>query len=83
MLCKLYDFEMDLDRVRTRAKQQNEEISSAMNRSPEVKGLVEQLERQYEDRVRRLEEGRQEEDPQLSPEVQSFLDQLGDQFSKN
>jgi hypothetical protein len=54
-----------------------------MNRTPEVRGLVEQLERQYEDRVRRLEEGRDEEDPELSPEVQDFLDQLGDQFSQN
>ena len=83
LLCKLYDFDMDLERVQTRARQQNEEISSAMNRSPEVKGLVEQLERQYEDRLKRLEEGRQEEDQELSPEVQNFLDQLGDQFSQN
>ena len=83
LLCKLYDFDMDMERVQMRARQQNEEISLAMNRSPEVKGLVEQLERQYEDRLRRLQEGRQEEDLQLSPEVQSFLDQLGDQFSQN
>ena len=83
LLCKLYDFDMDLERVKMRAKQQNEEISYAMNRNPEVRGLVEQLERQYEDRVRRLEEGRDEEDPELSPEVQDFLDQLGDKFSQN
>ena len=83
LLCKLYDFDMDLERVQMRAGQQNEEISYAMNRSPEVRGLVEQLERQYEDRVRRLEEGRDEEDPELSPEVQDFLNQLGDQFSQN
>jgi hypothetical protein len=54
-----------------------------MNRSTEVKALVEQLERQYEDRVRRMEEGRAEEDPELSPEIQSFLNQLGDQFNQN
>jgi len=83
LLCKLYDFDMDLERVQTRANQQNEEISSAMNRSPEVKGLVEQLERQYEDRLKRMEEGRPEEDLELSTEVQNFLDQLGDQFSQN
>jgi len=83
LLCKLYDFDMDLERVQMRAKQQNDEISSAMNRSTEVKGLVEQLERQYEDRVRRMEEGRDEEDPELSPEVQDFLDQVGDQFNQN
>jgi predicted ATP-grasp superfamily ATP-dependent carboligase len=83
LICKLYDFDMDLERVKLRSKQQNEEISSAMNRSTEVKALVEQLERQYEDRVRRMEEGRAEEDPELSPEIQSFLNQLGDQFNQN
>jgi predicted ATP-grasp superfamily ATP-dependent carboligase len=83
LLCKLYDFDMDLERVQMRAKQQNDEISSAMNRSTEVKGLVEQLERQYEDRVKRMEEGRDEEDPELSPEVQDFLDHVGDQFNQN
>ncbi|MFH1560429.1 MAG: PAC2 family protein [Chloroflexota bacterium] len=83
LLCKLYDFEMDLERVQMRARQQNEEISSAMSRSPEIRVLVEQLEHQYEDRVKRLEEGRPEEEPDLSPEVQDFLDQLGDQFGQN
>ena len=83
LLCQLYDFDMDLERVKMRAKQQTEEISSAMDRNPEVKGLVEQLERQYEDRVRRMREGRQDVEPDLSSEVQDFLDQLGDQFSQN
>ena len=83
LLCELYDFKMDLDRVQLRAKQQNEEISSAMNRSPEVKGLVEQLERQYEDRLRKYGGVGQEEVTPLAPEVQDFLDQLGDQFSQN
>ena len=82
LLCQLYDFDMDLERVKMRAKQQTEEISSAMDRNPEVKGLVEQLERQYEDRVRRMREGRQDVEPDLSSEVQDFLDQLGDQFSQ-
>lgn len=83
LLCKLYDFEMDLGRVQLRAKQQNDEISSAMNRSPEVKGLVEQLERQYEERLRKYGGVGQEEVTPLAPEVQNFLDQLGDQFSEN
>lgn len=83
LLCELYDFDMDLQRVQMRARQQNQEISSAMNRSPEVKSLVEQLESQYDNRIKRMDEGYEEEDPELSPEVQSFLDQLGDQFSQN
>ena len=88
LLCKLYNFDMDLNRIRERARRQNEEITLAMSRSLEVRGLVEQLERQYEDRLKRIEEGRdddegEEETPELSSEVQDFLNQLGDQFSQN
>ena len=38
LLSKLYNFTMDLDRVRERARQQYDEVTAAMNRSPEVKG---------------------------------------------
>lgn len=83
LISKLYGFEMDLARIKERARRQYEEISVAMNRSPEVKGLVEQLEHQYEERLRRTQEGSPEEPTELSSEVQSFLDQLGDQFGQN
>ena len=83
ILSKLYGFNMDMERVRERARRQYEEVTSAMSRSPEVKGLVEQLEVQYEDRIRRMQQGEEAEPPSLSPEVEKFLDQLGDQFSQN
>ena len=54
-----------------------------MNRSPEVITLVEQLEKQYDERLKRMSEGRPDEDPELSPNVLDFLDQLGEQFSQN
>ena len=83
LLSKLYNFTMDLDRVRERARQQYEEVTAAMNRSPEVRGLVQQLESQYEDRLKKREGGQQEEATPLSQEVQDFLNQMGDQFSQN
>ncbi len=84
ILSKLYNFTMDLDRIKERAKRQYDEVTAAMNRSPEVKGLVQQLESQYEDRVKKQGGGsEQEEETQLSQEVQDFLNQMGDQFSNN
>ena len=83
LLSKLYNFTMDLDRVRERARQQYDEVTAAMNRSPEVKGLVQQLESQYDDRVKKAEGGKPEEVSPLSQEVEDFLNQMGDQFSSN
>ena len=83
LLCDLYDLNVDLDRVKLRAKQQQEELSSAMDRNPEVRSLVEQLEQQYDERVNQLSQGRTEQVSELSPEVQDFLEQLGDQLSQN
>ena len=83
ILCDLYDLDMDLDRVKLRARQQQEELSSAMDRNPEVRSLVQQLESQYDERVSQMKQGRTEEISELSPEVQDFLEKLGDQLSQN
>jgi len=78
VLSSMYNLDMDLERIRRRAARQYEEVSSAMNRSPEVKSLVERLEQEYESRS-----AHGGEDPQLSPEVEDFLNQMGDRFSQN
>ena len=83
IICELYGFSMDLERIELRAKQQNSELTSAMEQSPEVKNLVEQLEIQYEKRIRVTEDGSMEDEPNLSPDVRDFLDQMGNQFSQN
>ena len=80
LLCELYDLDIDLNRVKLRARQQQEELAAAMEHNPEVRSLVQQLEVQYDDRVNRLRQGRSEEMTELSPEVQDFLEQLGDQL---
>ena len=50
-----------------------------MDQSPEVKALVEQLELQYDKRLNKDEDN----DYELSPEIEDFLDELGNQFSQN
>ena len=70
---------MDLGRIALRAKQQNDELSAAMAKSPEVKALVEQLELQYDKRLNKDEDN----DYDLSPEIEDFLDEMGNQFSQN
>ena len=84
VLSRMYDLDMDLERIRRRAQRQNEEVTSAMNRSPEVRGLVQRLEAEYDDKVMKQEQGEgTEESPPLSPEVEDFLKQIGDQFGQN
>ncbi|MQF98861.1 MAG: PAC2 family protein [SAR202 cluster bacterium] len=79
IICELYGFSMDLGRIALRAKQQNDELSTAMAQSPEVKALVEQLELQYDKRLNKEEDN----DYDLSPEIEDFLDEMGNQFSQN
>jgi predicted ATP-grasp superfamily ATP-dependent carboligase len=81
VLSSMYNLDMDLDRIRRRATRQYEEVSSAMNRSPEVKSLVERLEQEYESRATRG--GGEDLDSPLSPEVEDFLNQMGDRFNQN
>lgn len=84
VLCRMYDLDMDLERIRQRARRQYEEVTSAMNRSPEVRGLVQRLEAEYDDRVKKQEQGEDAEgSPPLSPELEDFLKQMGDQFGQN
>jgi proteasome assembly chaperone (PAC2) family protein len=81
IICQLYDIDMDLDRIRQRAKRQYDEVTAAMNRSPEVQGLVQRLESEYEDRVGNSDKNK-DESTQLAPEVEDFLKKMGEQFNQ-
>ena len=59
--------------------EQPEKSSPLHAKSPEVKALVEQLELQYDKRLNKDEDN----DYELSPEIEDFLDELGNQFSQN
>ena len=76
---------MDLDRIRQRARRQYDEVTSAMNRSPEVQGLVQKLELEYDERMGIQSESSesQGESTQLAPEVEDFLKKLGEEFNQS
>ena len=65
VLGSLYDLPEDETYVK-KAEQQREQINQALDRNPQLKTIVEQLESHYEARAKRREE---EETPQLSPEM--------------
>ncbi len=60
-----------------RAEQQLVQINAALEKNPQLKAIVEQLETHYEARTRRKEEA---EKPGLSPEVERFLTEMDRRF---
>jgi len=63
LLCSLYHFSFGLEEVRRKAAKQNEELNLAMDREPQLKRAVQQLEAYYDARATKVEEGQ----PKLSP----------------
>ena len=77
VLCSLYDFPEELSTSR-RGQRQYERVSAEMDRNAGVKALVERLEADYD---ARMESSPEEEPPTpLSPAVEEFLRDLGDQI---
>jgi len=76
VLGSLYDLPEDETYVR-RAEQQLEQINAALDKNPQLKAIVEQLESHYEAQARRRKE---EEMPRLSPEVERFLMEMDRRF---
>ncbi len=52
----------------------------ALEKNPQLKSIVEQLETRYEARVNKKKE---EETPRLSPEVEKFLTEMEKRFREN
>jgi Asp-tRNA(Asn)/Glu-tRNA(Gln) amidotransferase C subunit len=78
VLSSLYNLTVDEAYI-GKAKQQLEQISLAVDRNPQLKATVEQLEHHYEARARRRKE---EETPRLSPEVERFLTEMEKRFKE-
>ena len=76
VLCSLYGLQME-DIDIHRAEQQRQHIDTLVEQSPEVKAIVTQLEAHYDARMERRKE---EEMPQLSPEVERFLKEMERRF---
>lgn len=77
VLCSLYNFPAELS-VSRRGVRQYERISAEIERNAGVKALVEQLEADYDARMASSSE---EDSPPLSPSVEEFLRDMGNQLS--
>lgn len=77
MLGSLYDLPMDRTYVQ-KAEQQLEQINAALDKNPQLRSIVKQLEAHYETRATRKRE--EKETPQLSPEVERFLMEMDKRF---
>jgi predicted ATP-grasp superfamily ATP-dependent carboligase len=78
-LGSLYGLPMDEAYLR-KAEQQLEQIDAALDKNPQLKATIEHLETRYEARAERSKE---EETPQLSPEVERFLTEMDRRFREN
>ncbi len=76
ILSSLYGIPVDENYVR-RAEKQQEQINSALNKNPELKMVIEQLEHHYEARNARQQE---DESHRLSPEIEKFLAEMDRRF---
>lgn len=76
VLGSLYDIPVDETYIE-RAERQREQINSALDKNPQLKAIVKQLETHYEARTERKKE---EETPRLSPEIERFLAEMDKRF---
>lgn len=76
VLGSLYNLPMDEAYIK-KAERQQEQISAALEKNPQLKAIVEELETRYEARA---EKKKEEETPRLSPEVEKFLSEMDRRF---
>ena len=79
LICSLYNLPLDLKELRDKARKQNEETNLAVENEPHLKQAVQQMEKYYEDRVGEAEQ----EQPELSPEIEEFLRDATGRFEQN
>jgi hypothetical protein len=72
VICSLYGLSTEHADIQ-KAEQQRKRIDVLVEKDPQVKRLVSQMEARYDDRIQKLAQG---EMPQLSPEVERFLDEM-------
>ncbi|MDO8686984.1 MAG: PAC2 family protein [Dehalococcoidales bacterium] len=77
VLSSLYDLPVDTTYIE-RAEQQLLQINLALDKNPQLKAIVAQLETHYDARGMRRQ--KEEETPRLSPEVEKFLMEMDKRF---
>jgi predicted ATP-grasp superfamily ATP-dependent carboligase len=76
ILSSLYNFPIDLSKLRHKAERQRDKLDQAMKREKQLEQLVQQLEMLYEAR----DSNTDEELPRLSPEIEKFLSEIDKGF---
>ncbi|MFC2020604.1 PAC2 family protein [Chloroflexota bacterium] len=76
VLSSLYNLPKDESYI-TNAERQYQQISEALEKNPQLRTIVEQLESHYDERTERDKE---EDMPRLSPEVEKFLAEMDRRF---
>ena len=79
VLCSLYNFPAELS-VSRRGLRQYEQVSTETERNAGIKALVERLEEDYD---ARMESSPEETSPPLSPSVEEFLQEMGNQMDNS
>ena len=81
VLSSIYaDIPKDLSPIR-RGQRQYRELTKAVENNSELKGLIEQMESMYDsDRKSELDDSQGDEASSLSPEIEDFLDEIGQQL---
>ena len=84
VLCSVYNLPSSLPATE-RGQQQYHEISTRVEQNPAIKALVKRLEADYDAQAASGadESSPEEESPPLSPQVQEFLEQLGQQLDNS
>ena len=76
-ICSLYNFAVDLDDIRQKSEQQYEKLSQAIENEPRLKYTINHLEKLYEsqagDTIKDI--------PELSPEIERFLNEIDKKFN--
>lgn len=78
VLSMVYGVPMDQG-VMLKAEQQMQQVNAALEKDPQLKTIVEQLEMRYDARTRLAERG----GAKLAPEVEKFLREMGQRLSEN
>jgi len=79
VLSSLYDLPIDTAYIK-KAEQQLEQLNLALDKNPQLKATIEQMETHYEARTKSQQE---EEKHKLSPEVEKFLTEMEKRFREN
>ena len=79
VLCSLYRLPINIEELKRKAERQGEEMNRALDKEPQLKHVVRQLEAYYDARFAEVDEAQMK----LSPEVEKFLKDVTKRFGQN